>query len=528
VKSSTFIVVYDVILFVASAVVFLMIVNIWRWRRDPGVKALIVMNIGQGFWTLCYALQLSDFIRPEPYFWSKLMFLGVVMVPASVLVWSSFYTRRNTWVNRRNISLLFLEPIIFNVIIWTDPWHKLFSGNYSQTGMLGIAFWVHSLYSYILLITGGMFLFLNWLQVAPAHKTQALLAMIALPIATLANAVTIFGMIPLKGIDFSPIGFVAASLIYTYAQLSHRLFDLLPIARDKVIDAMRDGVLVLDSENRIIDINPAAQEILQTNIKATMGDHVKTILPVWPQIEGNLDPKRPFHLEFLMEDAEKRTINLNITTLLDKQSQPSGKLIILRDITEMKTIENALRKTNQSLQQKIEEIETLQNKLREQAIRDPLTGLYNRRFMEETLNRELAQAARANVILSVSLIDLDHFKKINDNYGHSVGDLFLTTLGSMLIKVTRTGDVACRFGGEEFILIMPGATPDLAYQRVDELRQSFSKTKIPIGKENLTATFSAGVAGYPRHGTDSKSLLEAVDLAMYAAKQSGRNRVFVA
>lgn len=527
-KASAFIIVYAAILFVASAVVALMVINIWRWRRVPGSKALMAMSIGQVFWTFCYALQLSDFPRPEPFFWSKLMFLGVVAVPAGFLVWASYYTRRTGWINRRNIALLCIEPILFNIIVWTDPWHKLFSGNYSQTGILGIAFWMHSLYSYILLITGGIFLFLNWLQVAPAHKTQALLVTVGLPVATLANTVTIFGLTPVKGIDFSPLGFIAASLIFIYAQLRHHLFDLLPVARDKIVDGMRDGVLVLDTENRIIDMNPAAQEMLKKTIKTAMGDQVKTILPIWQHIEETWDQKMPFHIEFLTEGAEKRNLDLTITILLDKHRQPSGRLIILRDITEIKTIENALIKTNQSLKQKLEEIEALQHKLREQAIRDPLTGLYNRRFMEETLNRELAKADRTHIQISIALIDLDHFKKINDNYGHSIGDIFLIAMADMLTRVTRSGDVACRFGGEEFIIIMPGAPLELAALRINEFRQSFSEVKIPVGNENLNTTFSAGVAGYPQHGQDSKTLLEAVDRAMYAAKQSGRNRVVVA
>ena len=526
--AALFTIIYDLILFAAFAASVWIVIVTWRWRRAPGSKSLIILMIGEGWWTLCYALHLSTCIRPEPYFWSKLMFLGVVMVPAGFLVWASRYTKRDDWVNNRSVSLLLIEPILFNIIIWTDPWHGLFSGNYRGTGVLGIAFWVHSAYSYILLTIGGVMLLLNWLQVSYTYQKQAFLVLLGLPIAWLANVITIFRLTPIKDLDFSPFGFFATGAIFTYAQLRHHLFDLLPVARHAVLENMLDGVMVLNMEDRIIDLNNSAQEMLRINARDAMGRSAGSVLPAWQEAEAQSTQKKDVHIEFLTKGAEKRNIDLSTTDLRDRKNQPYGKLVMLRDITNIRRIENALRETNENLSQKLTEIEALQIKLKEETIRDPLTGLYNRRFLQETLSREIAHANRASIPLSLAMIDLDRFKKINDTYGHAIGDLFLISLGNLLAQKTRSSDVSCRYGGEEFVIVMPAASLEEAAQRIEQLRVEFSAIKIDVGNGKICITLSAGVAGYPMHGDNDKSLLDAVDRALYAAKAAGRNCVVVA
>ncbi len=523
-----FVIIYDLILFAAFAVVTWVVVASWRWRTAPGAKGLMIMMIGMGFWTLCYALHLSTVARLEPYFWSKLMFLGVVLIPAGFLVWASRYTKYDGWINKLTISLLFIEPIIFNIIVWTDPWHKWFSGNFLTTGILGIGFWLHSFYSYTLLTIGGVMLFLNWLHVHHLHQKQALLVLLGLPIACTANLITIFRITPFRELDFSPLGFIAAGMIFTYAQLRHNLFDLVPVARDRVFENMRAGAIILDNGERVIDMNKAAEEFLGITMGHAVGTEVISILPAWQEATSRIAAKKEPRVEFISKDPENRNIELSANILYDRRNQPYGKLVILRDITNMKRIENSLRKSNENLKQKISEIESLQIKLKEEAIRDHLTGLYNRRFLQETLNREIAHASRARVPLSLTMIDLDNFKNINDTYGHALGDLFLTSLSSLLNQKTRSTDVCCRYGGEEFVIVMPTASLEEAAQRVDQLRVEFGKIKIETGKKEVSVTLSAGVACYPLHGDNDKSLLDAADRALYTAKAKGRNRVVVA
>ena len=170
----------------------------------------------------------------------------------------------------------------------------------------------------------------------------------------------------------------------------------------------------------------------------------------------------------------------------------------------------------------------LQKELEEQAIRDSLTGLYNRRFLDETLSRELSRAERDKYSVSIVMLDLDHFKMFNDTYGHDVGDMMLKQLGKLLSSQVRAGDIACRFGGEEFVVVMPKASLSVAKQRANDWRMKFESQILIHEGEVLNATLSAGVAVYPLHGTTSDEIIRKADQAMYAAKAAGRNLVIMA
>jgi diguanylate cyclase (GGDEF)-like protein len=187
-----------------------------------------------------------------------------------------------------------------------------------------------------------------------------------------------------------------------------------------------------------------------------------------------------------------------------------------------------LELANSTLQSQILEIQCLQAKLREQAIRDSLTSLFNRRYLEETLERELAVASRSLSSLTIILLDLDHFKDFNDQYGHAAGDAVLRILSSLLRGNTRSSDVACRYGGEEFIVVLPNVGIELARERAEFLRMIFEQSEITYGGRILKATVSAGISAFPTHGSTADELIRAADTALYRAKGSGRNQVVLA
>jgi diguanylate cyclase (GGDEF)-like protein len=200
--------------------------------------------------------------------------------------------------------------------------------------------------------------------------------------------------------------------------------------------------------------------------------------------------------------------------------------MVFRDITERKQVEKRLRYVNDRQQSQLIEIGLLQSKLREQAIRDSLTNLFNRRYLEETLDRELARAARESYPVCVIMMDLDHFKKINDTYGHDAGDQVLKALADTLSEETRRGDFACRYGGEEFVIVMPNIHCNVAYERAGKLRETLNSLYVPYGIYSLTTTVSMGIACYPTNGQTRKAILRAADKAMYAAKGAGRDHIF--
>lgn len=171
----------------------------------------------------------------------------------------------------------------------------------------------------------------------------------------------------------------------------------------------------------------------------------------------------------------------------------------------------------------------LRESLHNQAIIDPLTNLFNRRYMEETCERELSRAKRRQTPIGVIMVDLDHFKHINDNFGHDAGDLLLVRLASLLKLHIRHEDIPCRYGGEEFLLIMPDINLETANQRAEELRELISQMEVHhLGLSLGKVTASMGVASYPNHGEELEEIIHAADAAMYRAKQQGRNRVVVA
>lgn len=202
-------------------------------------------------------------------------------------------------------------------------------------------------------------------------------------------------------------------------------------------------------------------------------------------------------------------------------------ILIISDITLLKTTEADLIRANQLLVTQLEEIAILRDRLREQAIRDPLTNLYNRRFMEETLTLEIHRARRANSTVSLVMMDIDHFKSVNDQFGHRAGDFVLESLGQMLLANTRKSDVACRYGGEEFLIVLPGSSLEDAARRAEHFRLNFEAIRISGKDRSTNATMSIGVACFPDHGEDGEQVLNRADEALYQAKAAGRNCVVI-
>lgn len=185
-----------------------------------------------------------------------------------------------------------------------------------------------------------------------------------------------------------------------------------------------------------------------------------------------------------------------------------------------------LRSTREELKRRVAEIDGLQIQLREQANRDPLTGLYNRRYLQSTMEREMARSTRAEAPLCVMLLDLDLFKNINDRYGHLAGDEVIQSMAKMLSAESRQDDVPCRYGGEEFMLLMPKMTLDTAQQRAEEWRRRFATMAIDVGSGlRIGTTVSIGIAEFPTHGRSAQALIECADQALYQAKSAGRDRV---
>lgn len=212
--------------------------------------------------------------------------------------------------------------------------------------------------------------------------------------------------------------------------------------------------------------------------------------------------RETFH-QFL---AENPNLSLNLMSMLSGRIRESDEERLRGYVRE---------------RQKEEVLEDL-NKL---AIFDPLTGLYNRRQMDETLRTESMRAMQRNGMVGIIMADIDHFKAVNDTYGHKAGDLLLQALAKILQKSVRSADSVCRYGGEEFVVIMPGASPAILERTAEKIRSRFEKLILKHDSKEIKTTISLGAASFPQHGNSLGEVLERADQALYRAKRAGRNQV---
>ena len=202
---------------------------------------------------------------------------------------------------------------------------------------------------------------------------------------------------------------------------------------------------------------------------------------------------------------------------------PVAFIAVTRDITERKQVADQLQNMNEQLRLQLVEIEKLQAILHEQAIQDPLTGLYNRRFMEESLKQEFARASREVKPFSVVMLDMDDLKTLNDKYGHAVGDIALKSLSRLLKDQTRTEDFVCRFGGDEFLVILHNTDEQMASVRLQEWSEWAKEIDIIHEGYHIQVSFSAGIADYPTY-KNIEELIRTADKALYDIKAKKQNK----
>lgn len=502
-----------------------------RWRSQ-GAGVLILLLGGLSIWSLTYAFHWVSLEPYWKYFWLNMTYLGVVIVPASWLIFACRYTGRDAWITRSRLMLFFIEPVAVLALVWSDPWHGwFFAGKRALTDSVlfdgSPLFWLHVLYSYGLLLIGTVLLFDYALRVLRFYQWQIGLFIASLLLPWVANILSIANLSPFPNLDPTPILFTFTAIAILYDILRRRLLDILPIARDLLVESMDEGLLVLDKNNRVVDFNASARELFSQSHELKVGQLIQPLLTRWPHLVEQYIVVEQLDTEVILDREPPAYFDLHVRPIRDKQGKLLGRLIIWRDVTIRKRVELALQDANQQLQARVGEVESLQAQLREQSIRDALTGMYNRRYLDETLEREFKRAERGREPLAIVIMDLDSFKAINDTYGHRAGDLALQRIAEFLTVHTRASDIVCRYGGEEFVIVMPGLDLETAHPRVEDWRKAIEQLVIDSPKGKFYVTASIGIAIYPIHAANADDLLHAADDALYVAKREGKNRVAV-
>ena len=296
----------------------------------------------------------------------------------------------------------------------------------------------------------------------------------------------------------------------------------------RLFETARDGILILDAETgRITEANPFLQDLLGYSHEELLGRTLWEIGPFRDALASRQAFRRLQTWGYVRYDnlpLETRDHQRRQVEFVSNVYKVDGTRVIqcnIRDITERRADEDRARRINQDL---LSLVETLG----EQANHDPLTGLFNRRYLDDSLPRELSLSQRRRVPLSVAMLDIDHFKKINDTFGHEAGDLALRECARVLSQHLRRGDIACRLGGEEFALVLPDSSLADTLQRVEQICALIKRLEIRHDGQLLdTLTLSAGIAGSPEHAATARELLSAADTALYEAKRAGRAKVIL-
>lgn len=510
-------------LFLSCLVTLLLARYAWVRRDVPTAKAILVVMLGLSWWTFCYALALLHGQAPGlipqppgmPLFWFRLMFVGVVVIPAAFLIFVLQYTGTRERIRPRLVVTLSIIPALTVLLILTDgSLHQWFLGGFREgddraSFAGGPGFLLHLAYSYLLSLAAYVLL-IRFIIQTPAYRKQAVLLLVGTVMSTLANLATILQMVPdsLKGLDISPFGFFITGLFMFVNIRKAGFLDVMPIARSVVFEHMADGIMVTDAAGRLVDRNPAALRLFATDDSSL--DRGSDIADLLPEL---------FRGGELVDEVETggRVLSVQHDRFYGASGSLRGHVYGFRDVTELK-------RTEENLRQQLASNEQLRRALKEESIRDPLTGLYNRRWLDEVLEREIPRTLREKTELSFCIMDLDHFKQVNDTWGHDVGDRVLVKLASLLKDGSRKHDVAARFGGEEFVLVLPGLGAGRAREVIERILARFREMDFGVdGLQGLT--FSAGLAVVPADGSDRETLFRVADNALYQAKDTGRNRI---
>ena len=329
---------------------------------------------------------------------------------------------------------------------------------------------------------------------------------------------------------------------YLYLRKLLRQLDpqkVIPSRVKMALDTMAEGLVILDGDGNIMLANAAFAQTIHEDPEQLIGRNVEDLswethpqqthqepLPWNVTLEQGI-PQLGAMVYFASQPDERLTFLVNSTPIHDQAGESRGALVSFDDITQLEKSKLELEKNRlelsemlDNLRQSSDEIRRQNRELEQLATRDHLTGCYNRRSFFERFNTLWKSALRHSHPLACVMVDVDHFKSINDNHGHSVGDQVLQRVGQILIKTARDSDVVCRYGGEEFAILLPYTTIDEAADAAERIRIALETAMFP----NLSITASLGVSAISFGAIDPQGMLDQADKCLYVAKRSGRNQ----
>ncbi|KPU46299.1 putative diguanylate cyclase AdrA [Oxobacter pfennigii] len=497
--------------------IIMMGIWIYSWRRRKGTMALnsTAVMLAASLYSLGYAFEIVSTDIEQIQFWLKIEHLGSIFLPIFWLIMTMQYLGYTKYMNKGIYVLLFTIPVISLIFYYVNGWHHLFYTDIFISEHLpfpvvmverGVWGWICIIYSYLAIAVGVALYIIMFKRSAPLIKKQVLFMLFAALAPLILNMIYVFGGFA-HHIDLSPLGFMISGLFYCMIILKFNLLRLTPIAYEKVFKSMKDGVIVLDDENNVINYNNSAKNIIiELNYNSSIGEKYSYLFKRYPEIIDILERKAEtdnIQASIVNEKGIKH-YNVSLSFIKNRSLNNLGKIITIRDVTE--------------------QVDMMQ-KLDMLASTDELTKLYNRRQFYQKCEIEIERAKRYNRPLTIAIFDIDHFKQINDTYGHHVGDLALKNIADICKKSVRTSDIIARYGGEEFALLLPETNFKDALRTVERLRVAISKEDLEVDENKINVTASFGICSLDLESNQSLSdLIIKADRALYDAKKLGRNK----
>ncbi|MDC7121215.1 diguanylate cyclase [Cellulomonas fimi] len=471
-----------------------------RRRSSPLALPLAVMMFGGSLWATARALlHVAAGSVPATVTLHYLVLPGVAAVAGATFWYLAVLSGRR--LSRRTGALLLVHPTLLVVALVLDPVHEWFlrlrvEGTDVTVGA-GPLYWVHTAYCYALVVAGIVLALGAMVRAVPGHRRVFAVAALAATIPTVGNVLTTLVAARSENLHLTPMFLLVSAAIWWWVERFGGHSAVVPVTTRQVLEVLDDAVIVLDPRGRVLDANPAARALVPATDASGLDDGPDA---AW---RAYLDGDATVRDRGTLTTASGTVLDVRVTPMTDPVGRAAGTVVVLRDVTEL---------------------ERLRAELVDQATRDGLTGLHNRRALAQRLADAVDEATRDGRPLSMVLVDVDHFKAVNDSYGHAVGDAVLVAVGRELAEATQDGETAARLGGEEFVLLLPGVTAREAARRADDVRARCARLRVPAGRDEVRLTLSAGVATLAPGGT-ADDMLRAADHAMYAAKHAGRDQV---
>jgi two-component system cell cycle sensor histidine kinase/response regulator CckA len=345
-------------LLIAAAMSVALALYALRRRHVPGAVPFAVLMLGAAEWSVGYTIELGNAGLSARVFWSNVNFVGIVTIPTAWLVFALQYAGYEKWLTRRNLVLLAIEPFVTLLLAWTNESNGLFrsdvrldtSGSVSMLAVTySTGFWVNVVYSYLLIFLATLLLLRVFIRSPHLYRGQIGASLISLLPPLVGNALHIYGWSPFPHLDLTPFSFTLSGVAIAWGFFRFRLFDLVPVARDAVIEGMEDGVMVLDTQNRIVDANRLAAQIIGRPVSEIVGQPAAQVLSAWPDLIERYSGVTETRTEIALDvDEAQRQYDLRISPLYDRRGRLAGRLFVSRDITDRKQAEALLREERET------------------------------------------------------------------------------------------------------------------------------------------------------------------------------------